>query len=456
VQKTNPKKIHLISIGGSIMHDLAINLKTTGNIITGSDDKIYNPAKKNLKTYNILPDKIGYFKNNINKNIDYVIAGMHTKKNNVELKEAKKLNIPILSYPEFIQNLSINKQRIVIAGSHGKTTITSIIMHILKFYNKKFDYLIGGKVNGFKRNVKLSSNPIIILEGDEYLTSPFDKKPKFLNYNHHIVLINGIEWDHFNVFKTFKIYLKQFEKLIESTPKAGEIIYYENDKNILKILNKYKKEDVTHTSYNELPFKIKYNKTYLEYEGKQVPIKIFGRHNMQNLAGAKKILNNLGISNKLFFRAIKTFKLPNQRLEILYNKNNRKVFKDFAHSPSKLKSTINAVKKQYNNKLLSIYELHSSSSLNKDFLPTYSNSTIESDNTFIYISDKILLEQNIEKISTLDIKKYFNSSSLKVCRNKKKLLQNISNVKFKNHNFLFMSSGNFDQFSFKDFLKKIK
>ena len=189
------------------MHDLAINLKTTGNIITGSDDKIYNPAKKNLKTYNILPDKIGYFKNNINKNIDYVIAGMHTKKNNVELKEAKKLNIPILSYPEFIQNLSINKQRIVIAGSHGKTTITSIIMHILKFYNKKFDYLIGGKVNGFKRNLKLSSNPIIILEGDEYLTSPFDKKPKFLNYNHHIVLINGIEWDHFNVFKTFKIYL---------------------------------------------------------------------------------------------------------------------------------------------------------------------------------------------------------------------------------------------------------
>ena len=454
MQKINPKKIHLISIGGSVMHDLAINLKTIGNIITGSDDKIYNPSKKNLKIHNILPEKIGYYKNNINKNIDYVITGMHTKKNNIELKEAKKLNIPILSYPELINNLSINKQRIVIAGSHGKTTITSIIMHVLKFSNKKFDYLIGGKVSGFKRNVKLSSDPIIIIEGDEYLTSPFDKRPKFLNYNHHIVLINGIEWDHFNVFKTFKIYLKQFEKLIESTPKAGEIIFYKNDKKILKILSKYKKEDVTHNPYNELLFKTKYKKTYLEYEGKQVPIKIFGKHNMQNLAGAKKVLNKLGITNKLFFKAIKTFKLPNQRLEILYNKNNKKVFKDFAHSPSKLKSTINAVKNQYKNKLLSIYELHSSSSLNKDFLPTYINSTIESDHTFIYISDKILKERKIEKISTLDIKKYFNSSNLKVCRNNESLLQNISNIKFKNHNFLFMSSGNFDQFSFKNFIKK--
>jgi len=175
---------------------------------------------------------------------------------------------------------------------------------------------------------------------------------------------------------------------------------------------------------------------------------------MQNLAGAKKVLNKLGITNKLFFKAIKTFKLPNQRLEILYNKNNKKVFKDFAHSPSKLKSTINAVKNQYKNKLLSIYELHSSSSLNKDFLPTYINSTIESDHTFIYISDKILIERKIEKISTLDIKKYFNSSNLKVCRNNESLLQNISNIKFKNHNFLFMSSGNFDQFSFKNFIKK--
>ena len=455
MQILEPKKIHLISIGGSIMHDLAINLKAIGNIVTGSDDKIYDPAKKNLKANDILPHKIGYYKKKINKNKNYVITGMHTKKNNVELKEAKKLNIPIFSYPEFINNLSINKQRIVIAGSHGKTTITSIIMHVLKLYNKKFDYLVGGKAHGFKRNVKLSNDPIIILEGDEYLSSPFDKKPKFLNYNHHIVLINGIEWDHFNVFETFKIYLEQFQKLIESTPKAGEIIYYENDKNILKILNKNKKEDVSHVPYNELSYKIKYKKTYLEYEGKQIPIKIFGKHNMQNLAGAQKVLNKLGITNKLFFRAIKTFKLPNQRLEILYDKNNKKVFKDFAHSPSKLRSTINAVKNQYNNKLLSIYELHSSSSLNKNFLPTYKNSIIESDFTIIYISDKIILEKKIQKISISDIKKYFNSYNLMVCRNQENLLLNISKIKFKNYNFLFMSSGNFDQFSFKGLIKKI-
>ena len=329
------------------MHDLAINLKLNGNFITGSDDKIYDPARKNLKIHNILPEKLGYYKNNIKNDLDFVIIGMHTKNNNIELKEAKKLKIPIFSYPEYIQNLSKNKQRIVIAGSHGKTTITSIIMHVLKFYKKDFDYLVGAKVNGFNKNIKLSNSPIIIIEGDEYLTSPLDKKPKFLNYNHHIVLISGIEWDHFNVFNTFKKYLKQFENLIKITPKAGEIIYNENDENIKNILKNDIDENINKIPYNELPFVKKYGKTLLIYENKKIPIKIFGKHNMQNLAGAKKVLNQLGIGNKLFYKAIKTFKLPHQRLEILHDKSNKKIFKDFAHSPSKLKSTINAVKNQY-------------------------------------------------------------------------------------------------------------
>ena len=455
MQKIKPKKIHIISIGGSIMHDLAINLKLNGNFITGSDDKIYDPARKNLKIHNILPEKLGYYKNNIKNDLDFIIIGMHTKNNNIELKEAKKLKIPVFSYPEYIQNLSKNKQRIVIAGSHGKTTITSIIMHVLKFYKKDFDYLVGAKVNGFNKNIKLSNSPIIIIEGDEYLTSPLDKKPKFLNYNHHIVLISGIEWDHFNVFNTFKKYLKQFENLIKITPKAGEIIYNENDENIKNILENDINENINKIPYNELPFVKKYGKTLLMYENKKIPIKIFGKHNMQNLAGAKKVLNQLGIGNKLFYKAIKTFKLPHQRLEILHDKSNKKIFKDFAHSPSKLKSTINAVKNQYKKKLLSIYELHSSSSLNKKFLPTYKNSISESDYSIIYISNKILFERNLDKILNSDIKNFFNISNLEICRNPNDLLKHISNNKFVDFNFLFMSSGNFDGFSIKEFIKKI-
>ena len=455
MQKVKPKKIHIISIGGSIMHDLAINLKSNGNFITGSDDKIYNPARKNLRIHNILPEKLGYYKNNIKNNLDYVIIGMHTKNNNIELKEAKKLNIPIFSYPEYIKKLSQNKQRIVIAGSHGKTTITSIIMHVLKFYKKKFDYLVGAKVNGFNKNVKLSNSPIIIIEGDEYLTSPLDKKPKFLNYNHHIVLISGIEWDHFNVFNTFKKYLQQFKNLVKITPKAGEIIYNENDKNIKNILKNDIDENINKIPYNELTFIKKYEKTFLLNENKKIPIKIFGKHNMQNLGGAQKVLNQLGIDNKLFYKAIKTFKLPHQRLEILYDKSNKKIFKDFAHSPSKLKSTINAVKNQYKKNLLSIYELHSSSSLNKKFLPTYKNSISESDYSIIYISNKILFERNLDKILYSDIKIFFNVSNFKICRNPNDLFKHISNNKFADFNFLFMSSGNFDGFSIKEFIKKI-
>lgn len=455
MQKVKPKKIHIISIGGSIMHDLAINLKSNGNFITGSDDKIYNPARKNLRIHNILPEKLGYYKNNIKNNLDFVIIGMHTKNNNIELKEAKKLNIPIFSYPEYIKKLSQNKQRIVIAGSHGKTTITSIIMHVLKFYKKKFDYLVGAKVNGFNKNVKLSNSPIIIIEGDEYLTSPLDKKPKFLNYNHHIVLISGIEWDHFNVFNTFKKYLQQFKNLVKITPKAGEIIYNENDKNIKNILKNDIDENINKIPYSELTFIKKYEKTFLLNENKKIPIKIFGKHNMQNLGGAQKVLNQLGIDNKLFYKAIKTFKLPHQRLEILYDKSNKKIFKDFAHSPSKLKSTINAVKNQYKKKLLSIYELHSSSSLNKKFLPTYKNSISESDYSIIYISNKILFERNLDKILNSDIKNFFNVSNFKICRNPNDLFKHISNNKFADFNFLFMSSGNFDGFSIKEFIKKI-
>ena len=234
--------IHIISIGGSVMHDLAINLKKNGNVVTGSDDKIYEPSKSNLKKNNLYPKKIGYYKENIAKKLDFVITGMHTKSNNIELQTAKKKRIPIYSYPEFIRKSSDNKHRIVIAGSHGKTTVTSIIMHVLKMNKINFDYVIGGRADGFTSNIKISENPLIIIEGDEYLTSPLDKNPKFLKYDHHIVLLNGIEWDHCNVFPNKKVYVKQFKSLINKTPKGGEIIYYDGDNNVEKVINDYKNQ----------------------------------------------------------------------------------------------------------------------------------------------------------------------------------------------------------------------
>ena len=297
------KKIHFISIGGSVMHSLAVNLKLNGNIITGSDDKIYDPSKSILKKYNLYPKSLGYNKKNISNKLNFVIVGMHTKKNNVELLEAKKLKLKIISFPEFIREFSQNKQRVVIAGSHGKSTITSMIMHVLKFANKDFDYVIGAKVNGFEFNIKLSNAPIIVIEGDEYLSSPLDKKPKFLNYDHHIVLINGMAWDHANVFPTLDIYLNQFKKLLNNTRKGGTIIYYKGVENIDKILIN-PEEGKSIINYNIHKNSIKNGKTFLITNNKKIPIKIFGDHNMQNISGALTVLKELGITENVFYKSI--------------------------------------------------------------------------------------------------------------------------------------------------------
>ena len=449
-------RIHIISIGGSIMHDLAINLKKLGHIISGSDDIIYDPSKSNLKKHSLLPSNLGYYKQNISKNIDIVITGMHTKKNNIEIKESKKLKIPIYSYPEIIRNFSENKHRIVIAGSHGKTTVTSIIMHVLKFNKIKFDYLVGARVNTFKRNLKLSKDPIIIIEGDEYLTSPLDNQPKFLKYDHHIVLINGIEWDHYNVFKTEKIYKKQFDKLIKKTPKGGEIIFYEKDENINKLIQNIDEDLITVRPYSEEKSIVNNRITYLiDSEGKNHKIKLFGRHNMQNISGAKSVCEQLGIKNKRFFKAISSYKLPENRLQILLDKK-IKIFRDFAHSPSKLNSTIDAVKNNFKNKLLVIYELHSSSSINKNFLPKYKNSLNQADDCILYLSQKILDKNKIKNINLSLLKRFFNNKKIKFVNDRDSLFKIISKIKYKTFNRLFMSSGNFDGLNFDKIINEHK
>jgi UDP-N-acetylmuramate: L-alanyl-gamma-D-glutamyl-meso-diaminopimelate ligase len=449
MQEQKKKNIHIISIGGSIMHDLAINLKKSGNNISGSDDIIYNPSKSKLEKNDILPKELGYYKNNINNKIDLVITGMHTKKNNIELIEAQKKGIPIKSYPEYIRNLSENKHRVVIAGSHGKTTVTSIIMHVLKYNKVEFDYLIGAKVNGFENNIKISDSPIIIIEGDEYLTSPIDKDPKFLKYEHHLLLLNGIEWDHYNVYNSHKKYVKQFNKLVHITPKGGEIIYFEEDEEISKIIEEYKDENTIVKSFSYEKYKVNKNETVIiDDDNKLIKLKIFGKHNMQNLAGAKILCQKLGIKNKHFYKAIKTYELPDRRLEKIFD-GKIKIFKDFAHSPSKLKATISAVKIQYPNKLLVIYELHSSSSLDINFLINYKDSILESSFSIIYISENNKSIDFTEKF----IKECFNEKKLVLIKKKSNLINTIKSRKFESFNKLIMSSGNFDNVDFNTLIK---
>mgnify|MGYP001173684330 CR=1 FL=1 len=444
MQEQKNKNIHIISIGGSVMHDLAISLKRSGNNISGSDDIIYNPSKSRLEKHGIFPKRLGYYKSNIDKGIDLVITGMHTKKNNIELIEAKKKRIPIKSYPEYIRTLSENKHRVVIAGSHGKTTVTSMIMHVLKYNKVQFDYLIGAKVKGFESNIKISDAPLIIIEGDEYLTSPIDKAPKFLKYEHHLLLLNGIEWDHYNVYKSHKKYVKQFKKLVYMTPKGGEIIYYEEDEEINKIIEGYKNENTTVKSFGNENYKVNKSETVIvDDDNKLIKLKIFGKHNMQNLAGAKIICEKLGIKNKHFYRAIQTYELPDRRLEKIFD-GKIKIFKDFAHSPSKLKATISAVKSQYPNDLLVIYELHSSSSLDINFLKNYRDSILESNFSIIYISENKKSNYLNEKF----LIECFNEKKLVLIKKKTELINIIKSLKFKNFNKLIMSSGNFDNLNF--------
>ena len=445
------KKIHFISIGGSVMHSLAVNLKLNGNIITGSDDKIYDPSKSILKKYNLYPKSLGYNKKNISNKLNFVIVGMHTKKNNVELLEAKKLKLKIISFPVFIRQFSQNKQRVVIAGSHGKSTITSMIMHVLKFANKDFDYVIGAKVNGFEFNIKLSNAPIIVIEGDEYLSSPLDKKPKFLNYDHHIVLINGMAWDHANVFPTLDIYLNQFKKLFNNTRKGGTIIYYKGVENIDKILIN-PEEGKSIINYNIHKNSIKNGKTFLLTNNKKIPIKIFGDHNMQNISGALTVLKELGITENVFYKSIINYKTPKIRLEILKNLKNRLVFRDFAHSPSKVLSTVKAVKKQFKNKLSCVLELHTLSSLNDKFLKNYKNTLNDSDKAILYFSNKKI----VDKFSEKKMRKVFNNDKLICCNTVDNLQKFLKLIFIEKNNILLMSSGNFDNLEINKFFNFVE
>ncbi len=444
-------KVHFIAIGGSAMHNLALALHQKGYIVSGSDDEIFEPSRTRLEKAGILPTTIGWFPEKLNTEIDSVILGMHARVDNPELLKAQQLGLKIYSYPEYIYAQSIDKQRIVIAGSHGKTTITSMILHVLKYHHKKCDYMVGAQLEGFDTMVKLSEDaPIIIIEGDEYLSSPTDRTPKFLHYHHHIGLVSGISWDHINVFPTFDEYVKQFDAFADATPKGGTLIYSEKDAAASIICGK-EREDVQRIEYEAHKHEIKDGITYLINGNDKYALEIFGKHNMKNISGAKKVLEKLGITDPKFYEAIQTFKGASNRLEVLVKNSSTIVYKDFAHAPSKLKATTNAVKKQFSDReLTAVLELHTFSSLNKKFLSEYKDTFKSADEPVVYFNPHTIEHKKLEMISAEEIKKAFNNEKLKVFTNSKDLEQFLVAKTWSKRNLLLMSSGNFDGLNLKE------
>ncbi len=437
-------KIHFIAIGGSAMHNLAIALYQKGFSVTGSDDAIFEPSKSRLKSRGLLPDKMGWFPNKITSKIDAVILGMHAKPDNPELVKAAELGLKIYSYPEFLHEQSKDKIRVVIGGSHGKTTITSMILHVLNYHKIDVDFMVGAQLEGFETMVHLTKeNKYIVLEGDEYLSSPIDLRPKFHLYKPNIALISGIAWDHINVFPTFENYLEQFSIFADSIEDNGIMIYNIEDENVKNIVEN-SKNSFKQQAYSTPYFEIKNGKTYIKTTNGKMALEIFGNHNLQNMAGAKMICQFMGVDDNNFYKAISTFKGASKRLEKIAENESTVVFKDFAHSPSKVEATTNAVKMQYQNRnLIACLELHTYSSLNAEFLKEYKETLKNADQAVVFYSAEALKIKRLKDISIEQIKKSFDREDLIIFTNSADFNEFIHNKNLDNSVLLLMSSGNY-------------
>lgn len=449
----NLQKAHIIAIGGAVMSSLAIALKNKGLVVSGSDDQIFDPAKSLLESNGLLPATEGWNADLITADLDVVIVGMHAKVDNPELKKAQELGLKILSYPEFIREQSESKQRIVIAGSHGKTTITGIIVHVLKYFNKPCDYLLGAKIKGLDNTIQLSDAPIIIIEGDEYFTSPLDASPKFLKYDHHIVLISGTEWDHINVYPTVDSYVEQFEILADNTPKAGSLVYCEDDRMAMVIGTK-DRGDVKPIAYKTPKYKIKDGVYWLE---DQYQLKIFGKHNMQNIEGARKLLDLIGITDEMFYEAIQSYEGAEKRNNIIKSNNSTTVYSDFAHAPSKVKATVHAAKERHpERKLTACFELHTFSSLNKEYLPHYAQRMKHADEAIVFYDEATLASKGKDaSLSKEEIQEFFKDDKMEVFTSTTALEEYLEKQDWKQHDLLMMSSGHFGGMDIKALADKI-
>ncbi len=450
-------RVHFIAIGGAAMHNLAIALHKKGFQVTGSDDEIFEPSKSRLATHGLLPEKEGWNQEIITTKLDAIILGMHARKDNPELIRALELGIKVFSYPEYLYEATKDKKRVVIGGSHGKTTITSMIMHVLNFYKMSFDYMVGAQIEGFDTMVSLTNDaPIAIFEGDEYLTSPIDLRPKFHLYKPHIALVSGIAWDHINVFPTWENYIEQFTIFADMIEPNGSFIYFAGDEELQKIAKKLP-NNIEKLAYKGVDSKIVDDNTILILKDKQeVAVPIFGQHNMQNLDGARIVCNQLGVNNSQFFEAIKTFKGAAKRLQILQKSADATIFLDFAHSPSKLKATTRAVKEQFpNRELVACMELHTFSSLKREFLSHYRESMVAADRAYVYFNPEVIKHKKLEPITAEEVKEAFGGSNITVFTNSIELQQILRGEKWYKRNLLLMSSGTFDGIDFKNFSKDL-
>ncbi len=449
-------RVHFIAIGGSAMHNLAIALVREGYHVTGSDDEIFEPSRSRLKNHDILPEAEGWYPEKITNDLDAVILGMHAKKDNPEMLKAQELGVKIFSYPEYLYEQSKNKKRVVIGGSHGKTTITSMILHVLNYFHKPNDYMVGAQLEGFDVMVKMTEDaPVMILEGDEYLTSPIDLRPKFHVYQPDIALISGIAWDHINVFPTFDNYVEQFRIFADLITKNGTLVYCEEDEDVNKI-GKNAREDIKALPYSIPEHIIEDGITQVLFNGKKIPLKVFGEHNLMNMNGARLICIELGVSNEQFFVAIQSFAGASKRLELVAQNEHTTVFKDFAHSPSKLIATTDAVKKQFKGRhLVACIELHTYSSLSKEFLSHYKGCLDNADTAIVYFSQHALQLKKLPPITEEQVKEAFANPGLKVYTDSKKMQADLLSLNWKDKNLLMMSSGNFDGIEINDFGKII-
>ena len=443
--------IHFISIGGSAMHNLALALLEKGDTISGSDDAIYEPSKSRLKAKGLLPKEMGWFREKINKDIDIVILGMHAKADNPELIKAQELGLEIFSYPEYLYEHAKNKTRVVIGGSHGKTTITSMILHVLNYHDIKVDYMVGAQLDGFDRMVHLTKeNEFMIIEGDEYLSSPIDRRPKFHLYKANIALLSGIAWDHINVFPTFENYIEQFEIFIETMVNGGALIYNTEDDIVKKIVEESTKS-IKKFPYQTPNYSIENGMTLLDTEEGEVPLEIFGRHNLQNLEGARNICLHIGVGEDDFYEAISSFKGANKRLEKLIENDGTVIFKYFAHSPSKVKATSDAVKEQYGDRrVLTCLELHTYSSLNADFLKEYRNALDAADEAVVFYSPDAVKIKRLEEVTKEQIAAAFQRDDLIIYTDPKEFKDFLFGQNLENTALLLMSSGNYGGLDFEE------
>lgn len=429
------------------MHQLALALQKQGNIVTGSDDEINDPAKSNLQAAGLLPEKSGWYPEKLNTEIDAIVLGMHARADNPELLAAKKLNIPIYSFPQYVYEVSKNKKRVVIAGSHGKTTITSMIMHILHHQNVKFDYLVGARVAGFDQSVQLSDAPLIILEGDEYPASVEERRPKIFFYHPHISVLSGIAWDHINVFPTYAIYFSQFEQYLQGMDANAVVLYNNEDEEVRRAISTSAKH-LNAQPYNMPPFHYDNGDAILDTADGPLKVSVFGRHNLLNMQAAIDVCMQLGISKADACAAIASFTGAARRLEKLKEEEGLLVYRDFAHAPSKLKATLDAVREAYpGHQLIACFELHTFSSLNEQFLSEYAHSMDAADNAIVYFSHHALSLKGLPELKPDTVKQYFQRNDITVIDEKEKLADKVTHLLQhapKPICLLLMSSGTFD------------